>query len=84
MVRDELLASRIVRYVNGLNELDLDCESSWRHLTESVYPIDATQENLDRIAENAPKLDDLVDWSGFIRARYANDPVILLLTENSD
>ncbi|MGO4670280.1 hypothetical protein [Bosea sp. 2RAB26] len=83
MIRDELPASRIVRYVNGLSALDLDCESSWRHLTESVYPIDATQENLDRIAENAPNLDDLFDRAGFTQALYFNDPVILLLTENS-
>lgn len=80
----DILASRIARYVNALAELGLDCESSWRLLTESVYPIDATQENLDRVANSAPQLSDIVDWDGSIRVRYSSDPAILLLTDNRD
>jgi hypothetical protein len=37
------------------------------HMTESVYPIDATQENLERIAESAPSLDSIADWTGYPR-----------------
>lgn len=82
--KNNILASRIAKYVTALDELNLDCESSWRLLTESVYPIDATQDNLDRLAVDAPALDDIADWTGFIRARFSSDPAILLLTENSD
>ncbi len=80
----DILASRIAWLVKALAALDLDCESSWRLLTDSVYPIDATQENLERLAVSAPVLDEIADWTGVIRVRFSDDPVILLLTENSD
>lgn len=82
--RHDILASRIAWHVKALAGLDLDCESSWRLLTESVYPIDATQDNLDRLAVSAPVLDEIADWTRSIRVRYSRDPVILLLTRNSD
>lgn len=82
--KSDILASRLANYVKALGELGLDCECSWRLLTESVYPIDATQKNLNRIAADAPALDGLVDWTGMIRVRYSLNPAILLLTENSD
>lgn len=82
--RGQRLASRIVSYVAALARIGLDCESTWPYLTESLYPIDATQDNLNRVAEDAPDLDRLVDWKGLVRARYAIDPVIFFMTENSD
>jgi hypothetical protein len=80
----QVLASRIASYIAALGQIGVDCESTWRYLTESLYPIDATQENLTRLAEDAPDLATIANWSGFIRARYANDPVIFFMTENSD
>jgi len=78
--RGQVLASRIANYVAALARIHLDCESTWRYLTESLYPIDATQDNLNRVAEDAPDLESL----GLPRARYAIDPVIFFMTENSD
>ncbi len=79
-----ILASRIAAYVGRLKKLNLDCEATWPLLTESVYPIDATQENLNRIAQDAPDLDSIADWTDYPRARYNPNLAILLLTENSD
>ncbi len=79
-----ILASRIARYVGTLETLGLDCEATWPHLTKAVYPIDGTQENLERVAENAPNLDSIADWTGYTRARYNSNLAILVLTENSD
>jgi hypothetical protein len=80
----QVLASRIASYVAALGQIGVDCESTWRYLTESLYPIDATQENLNRLSKDAPDLATIANWSGFIRARYAADPVIFFMTENSD
>jgi hypothetical protein len=84
--QDNLLASRLISYASMLNEVGLNCECSWRHLSESLYPIDATQENLQRIAEDAPELDDLADWThmDFLRARYSPSLAIFYIVENSD
>lgn len=79
-----MLASSISEYVTALNEIGLDCECTWRRLSEGLYPIDCTQENLNKIASNAPSLDMMADWRGFTRARYSIDPIILLLANNSD
>jgi hypothetical protein len=78
--RSQVLASRIANYVATLARIGLNCEGTWRYLTESLYPIDATQDNLNRVAEDAPDLESL----GLPRARYAIDPVIFFMTENSD
>jgi hypothetical protein len=82
--RGQRLASRIVNYVATLARIGLDCESTWPYLTESLYPVDATQDNLNRVAEDAPDLDRLADGKRFVRARYAINPVIFFMTENSD
>ncbi|WP_237354832.1 hypothetical protein [Xanthobacter sp. YC-JY1] len=82
--KSDILASRLANYVKALGALGLDCEWSRHLLTESVYPIDATQRNLNRIAADPPALDGLVDWAGMTRERSSLNPAILLLTENSD
>jgi hypothetical protein len=79
-----MLASSIAAYVTALSAIGLDCECTWRRLSEGLYPIDCTQENLNKIARDAPSLDMLADWRGFTRARYSMDPMILLLANNSD
>jgi hypothetical protein len=79
----DLLASRIVFYATALNRLGLDCECTWRNLSEGLYPIDATQENLDRVAQDAPDLSTIVDWPTK-SVRYSRDPAIFLVAENSD
>lgn len=76
-----LRASHIVSYAAALGRLGLTCETSWSNLNEGAYPIDATQENLDLLAEDAPPLSEIADWSG----RQPQDcAIILLLAENSD
>jgi hypothetical protein len=83
--RDTVLSSRIVAYVAALARIGVDCECTWSYLTESLYPIDATQGNLDRVAEDAPDLETIADWKGHhSRARYCPDPVIFFMTNNSD
>lgn len=82
--RRDILASRIADYVASLASMGLDCEASWGYLSESLYPVDATQKNLNRVAENGPSLELLADWSNVVRARYSKDPVIFFMTENSD
>lgn len=82
--KSDILPSTRANYVKALGELGLDCEWSQRLLTESVYPIDATQKNLNRIAADPPALDRLVDWTGMTRERSSLNPAILLLTQNSD
>lgn len=82
--KSDILASRLANYVKALGELGLDCECSRHLLTESVYPIDATEKNLDRIAADAPALDGLIDWAGMTREASSLSPAILLLTQNSD
>jgi hypothetical protein len=79
-----VLASRIASYVAALAQINLDCECTWPYLTESLYPIDATQDNLNRVAEDAPDLESIAEWGGFLRARYSANPVIFCITENSD
>ncbi|WP_179119506.1 hypothetical protein [Ensifer adhaerens] len=44
------------------------------------FPIDATQENLDLVAEGAPLLSAIADWSD----EPHHEAVILLLAWNSD
>jgi hypothetical protein len=82
--RGSLRSSRIVSYVAALSRIGVDCECTWSYLTESLYPIDATQGNLDRVAEDAPDLETIADWKGHSRARYCSDPAIFFMTENSD
>lgn len=80
--RGQLLASRIANYVVALKRDGLDCEATWRYLTESLYPIDATQENLNCVAQDAIDLHAMVE--GLLQARYIRNPVIFFMTENSD
>lgn len=80
----ELLASRLARYVAALDQIGLNCEASWRHLREGVYPIDATQENLDALSDDPPDLRSVVDWGGSPPARCSDDPAILVIAQNSD
>jgi len=82
--RDSLLASRIAAYIAALARIGLDCECTRRFLTESLYPVDATQENLNRIAEDAPDLDSIAHRNGHSRARYSDQPAVFFLTQNSD
>jgi hypothetical protein len=82
--RHSLLSSRIVSYVAALTRIGVDCECTWSFLTESLYPIDATQRNLDQVAEGAPDLETISDWKFHSRARYCSDPAIFFMTQNSD
>jgi hypothetical protein len=77
-----LLASRIGWYLTALKRMGVDCECTWRHLTEGVYPIDATDANLRRLVEDPPKLSDLA--LNYSPARYDPNPAILILADNSD
>jgi hypothetical protein len=81
--RADLLASRIVSYVSALKAIDLDCECTWRNLTEGLYPVDATPENLRQVTENPPDLDSIAYWD-YPRARFSDEPAIFFLAENSD
>jgi hypothetical protein len=81
--RTSLLASRIASYVQSLARAGLDCECTWRYLTESLYPIDATQANLDRVAEDELDLQSIAKWP-YPKARYYSDPAIIFMTQNSD
>lgn len=78
----EQTASEICTYCHDLSVLGLHCELTWRLLTESLYPIDATPENLEKVALDAPCLNDLVvgEW----RCRYGEGPAIIVLAQNSD
>jgi hypothetical protein len=82
--RSSLLSSRILSYVAALKRIGVDCECTWSYLTESLYPIDATQSNLDQVAEGAPGMETISDWKGHSRARYCPDPAIFFMTDNSD
>jgi len=81
--RTSLLASRIASYVQSLARAGLDCECTWRHLTESLYPVDATQSNLDRVAEDGFDLQSIAKWP-YPEAIYYSNPAIIFMTENSD
>ena len=81
--RQSMNVSLIINYVAELEKLGLDCEASWRLLEESIYPIDATQDNLDRICLAPPRLAPITRWGEDV-PRFITDPAILLLTENSD
>jgi hypothetical protein len=80
----QTLASRIACYIAALTRIGVDCECTWRYLKESLYPIDSTQDNLNRIGEDAPDLESIADWNQFMRARYSNNPAIFFMTQNSD
>src|SRR5262249_17995135 len=80
--RIDLLASRIADYVAALKQIGVDCECTWRYLTESMYPIDATDNNLNCLAEDAPKLSDLA--VNYAPARYDSNAAIFVLAENND
>lgn len=78
----DLLASRIGWYLNALTEIGVDCECTWRYLTEGLYPIDATDDNLSLLCEDAPELHELA--LNYSPVRYDSNPTIFILTENSD
>lgn len=80
--RIDLLASRISEYVAALKQIGVDCECTWRYLTEGMYPIDATDDNINYLAEDAPKLSELA--VNYARARYDSNVAIFVLAENSD
>lgn len=83
--REQLLASTLAAYIDALSGLGLDCESSWRQLTESMYPIDPTRENLLKLTGSSKEVDALMAKELAQRVRYSfSDPYIFLLTENSD
>src|ERR1700722_2376780 len=42
--------SRVSSYADALSDIDVPCKNTWVHLAESLYPIDATQENLNWVA----------------------------------
>jgi len=77
-----VLASDIANYVRDLAELGLDCECTWPLLTEAVYPIDATAENLKTIAADLPDLSCAIE--GELPHRYDSNVAILVIAENSD
>jgi hypothetical protein len=79
-----ILASRIVSYVAALAQIKLDCECTYHNLRESIYPIDATQENLNQVAEDAPDLQAIAEWEGSGPVRYSDDPALLVIAPNSD
>jgi hypothetical protein len=69
-------------YRRDLKALGLSCETVVNFFAEALYPIDATQENLDRIAENPPRISDLI--SSNEQSRWGANLVIFILTANSD
>lgn len=81
--RFQMNVSLLVEYVRELSRSDIDCEASWRLLEEAIYPIDATQPNLERVCLDAPDLSQITRWGNRV-PRYIDNPTILLLTENSD
>lgn len=81
--QDGVRASQIVSYSAALAAVGLDCDVTWRFLQQGTYPIDATQQNLDRLAEDAPDLRAIADWRGRAPNRYSRDPVILVLCDDS-
>ncbi|MQB40295.1 hypothetical protein [Rhizobium sp. ICMP 5592] len=83
--RERLLASTLAAYINALSGLGLDCESSWRQLIESVYPIDPTPENLLKLTGNWTEVAALMATELGQTTRYDfYGPYLFLLTENSD
>jgi hypothetical protein len=54
-----VLARDISDYNIALSKISLDCDYSYPHFMERVYPIDAVQSNLDRIAIDALDLKQL-------------------------
>jgi len=78
-------ARYICEYSGDLNKIGLDCDFSYPHLMESVYPIDAIQDNLDRIALDAPRLNSLGrGFHGPYGKRTNRNLIIVAITENSD
>jgi hypothetical protein len=78
-----LFASRIASHVQSLTRIGVDCECTWPYLSESIYPIDATQANLNRVAEDELDLQSIAKWP-YPEARYHSDPAIIFITQNSD
>jgi hypothetical protein len=79
--------SRLNWYVSRLEDLGLECERTWPQLSESRYPIDATQKNLRRIAVVAPELDALADWNNWRRQSHRDarpSLAVFYIVENSD
>jgi len=79
----DVRASSLSAYLAAIGKIGLICEYNRPRLAEGLYPIDCTQENLDKIASDALRLRTLIE-SSYIRARDSSDPVILLLANNSD
>jgi hypothetical protein len=79
---ERVTARHIGAYSRALEDIGLDCDFSYPHLMESVYPIDAVQPNLDRVAENAPSLKDIAGVNG--GQRENKNLIIVAITENSD
>jgi hypothetical protein len=71
-------ASDIVAYSAALAANGVHCERSFRLFEEAVYPIDATQEHLDLLAEDAPVHSRIADPRGY------GGLTIVVLAENSD
>jgi hypothetical protein len=79
---EKTYATQKAAYKIDLKALSLSCDTVEDYLTESLYPIDATQENLERIAENPPRIFDLIATNEQ-SSRGAN-LAIFILTANSD
>jgi hypothetical protein len=72
------IAELISRYHVRLEDLGLDCKVSRDVLQEAIYPIDASQSNMNKLAATP------VDMSAVFQGRDTLNPVILLLSSNSD
>jgi hypothetical protein len=78
----DLFLQQVEAYRRDLGHLGLDCANTYGHLTESLYPMDARQEYLDRIAINTPSLADLLP--GYDPTTDPTGLAIFVLTDNSD
>jgi hypothetical protein len=75
--------STLVGYSDMLKSVELDCEETYPHLAEGFYPIDFSQEALDRVAVEAPRFADLIGEPvpyGGAEARA----IIAIVAPNSD
>lgn len=77
----DMTASGISDYVMDLREIGVDCDWSYRCLTESMYPIDATHENVDKVSLEVQRLSDLIERH---KPSSHTNAVLLAITENSD
>lgn len=82
LYQERITAEDIATYHNDLIKIGVNCDYSYPHLIESVYPIDATQANLDVLAEDAPRLERITVPPTNIHDR--KNLAMFVLTDNSD